>query len=282
MWRGILGAGGATAVIVVRSLRRGDRHNRMPRVPGGLWRLGVLGLLAGPVFVLGLNVAVAEVGATVAGFLTGLYAVFAASMAPAILREPLERSVLGGLVMALVGTAMLASIGIADADMYGTGAGLVASLGYAFYLVLGRKWSGPYRLRPALIALAAAALTGVAFLTWLLHTDPGVIWPESPRTDSLVALGWLALVMIGGQTLVMVSARRSATRRLKGSMERNVAPEVAGVNDPSMKRPWVCIMSSATAPVVVGMSASPRSRTSFPCHRAPYRARRVRCRSRPR
>ena len=185
----------------------------MPRVPGGLWRLGVLGLLAGPVFVLGLNVAVAEVGATVAGFLTGLYAVFAASMAPAILREPLERSVLGGLVMALVGTAMLTSIGIADADMYGTGAGLVASLGYAFYLVLGRKWSGPYRLRPDLIALAAAALTGVAFLTWLLHTDPGVIWPESPRTDSLVALGWLALVMIGGQTLVMVSARRSATRR---------------------------------------------------------------------
>ena len=44
-----------------------------------------------------------------------------------------------GLVLALVGTALLASLDIASSDAAGIAGGLFGVLGYSFYLVLVRK-----------------------------------------------------------------------------------------------------------------------------------------------
>lgn len=77
-----------------------------------------------------------------------------------------------GLVLALVGTALLASLDIASSDAAGIAGGLFGVLGYSFYLVLVRKWSRIYYLRPDVIALAAAFTIGLVFFVLLLIRDP--------------------------------------------------------------------------------------------------------------
>jgi drug/metabolite transporter (DMT)-like permease len=180
---------------------------------GGLARLLLLGVLGGPIFLFGLNTAVSHVGASISGLVTGLYAVFAAAIAPFVLKERLEMSALGGLALALIGTVMLAALDVGGVSAGGLGAGLGAAIGYAFYLVLGRKWMDAYSLAPDIVALTAATTTVLTFLAWVGVFHPEDLWPDSPRADALLALLWLGAVLAGGQTLVMMSARRIHSRR---------------------------------------------------------------------
>lgn len=212
MWRGVLGAMGLAVVVIIRS-RTSRRRPRLRLSFHSCIRLAVLGILAGPVFLFGLNVAVAEVGATVTGFIVGLYSVFAAVLAPFVLKEALEWSALVGLVLALGGTALLASLDLSGRSGFGVVAGVLGALGYSLFMVLGRKWSRAYSLSPDVIALTASMTTGIGFAGWLAIVDPASMLPETLRVDSAMALLWLALVMVGGQTLVMVSARLIDARR---------------------------------------------------------------------
>ncbi len=79
---------------------------------------------------------------------------------------------MAGLVLALVGTALLASLDIASSGVAGIAGGLFGALDYSFYLVLGRKWSRIYDLHPDVIVLAAAFTTGLVFFVWLVIRDP--------------------------------------------------------------------------------------------------------------
>ena len=180
---------------------------------GALARLVLLGALGGPVFLFGLNVAVSEVGASISGLVTGLYAVFAAVIAPFLLKEPLERRAIIGLATALLGTGMLAALDIRGVSAAGISAGLLAAAGYSFYLVLGRRWLAAYELPPERVAFSASLTTFVVFATWVGITDSDALWPDALRFDSLVSLIWLGIVLAGGQTLVMMSARRIQSRR---------------------------------------------------------------------
>jgi drug/metabolite transporter, DME family len=212
MWRGGVGALLLIALILVQRVRSRDaartgRSHIVARWPR-LGRLLLLGALSGPIFVVGMNVAVANVGSTITGFVVALYAVFSAAIAPLVLNEPLRGRAVAGLVSALVGTILLAELSLADASVFGMAAGLAAAVSYSFYLVLGRRWLQPYDIGSDQAALSAAVMTAVVVLGWLAATDPGVIVPSQWRLDALVALVWLGFVMVAGQTLVMASVRR--------------------------------------------------------------------------
>ena len=212
MWRAGVGAAGLAVVLIVRN-RIGGRRTSAPLQAPALGRLLLLGSLGGPVFLFGLNTAVSEVGASISGLVTGLYAVFAAVIAPYLLKEPLEFRAIVGLVSALVGTMMLAALDVGGVSFAGIAAGLFGAVGYSFYLVLGRKWLAAYSLPPDVVALTAATTAAVAFFVWVGATDAAALWPDAVRTDSLIALLWLGAVLAGGQTLVMMSARLIHSRR---------------------------------------------------------------------
>ena len=212
MWRGGLGALLLAALLLVQRVRsrgatppaRSDPAGRRARC----WRLLVLGALSGPIFIVGMNIAVAEVGSTITGFVVALYSVFSAALAPMLLNERLRGRSVAGLVSALLGTGLLAQLSLADTSVPGMAAGLGAAVSYGFYLVLGRRWLRPSGIRPEHTALSAAAMTALVVLAWLAVVDRSVIVPSHWRLDALVALVWLSFVMVAGQTLVMASVRR--------------------------------------------------------------------------
>ena len=212
MWRGGLGALPLAALILMQRVRPRAAARTEHTVQVGRWarrgRLVVLGALSGPIFIVGLNIAVADVGSTVTGFVVALYSIFSAAIAPLLLSEPLRLRSVAGLVSALVGTGLLAELSLAGTSAAGMAAGLAAAVSYGFYLVLGRRWLRPFGIRPEQAALWAAAMTAFLVLVWLVAADPGAIVPRHWRLDALVALAWLSFVMVAGQTLVMASVRR--------------------------------------------------------------------------
>lgn len=216
MWRGAVGALFLVALIWVRQTRarqagEPDEADR-PTHWGRRSRLILLGALGGPLFIVGLNIAVSEIGATVTGFVVALYTTFSAAIAPLLLKEPLRGRALVGLASALVGTALLSELSLEETNVPGMAAGLGAAVSYAFYLVLGRRWSRPFNIQPQRIALSAALMTAFVVLVWLVFIDRDVILPNEWRIDALAALIWLGFVMGIGQALVMASARRVHAR----------------------------------------------------------------------
>lgn len=212
MWRGGVGAVLLTAVILAQRFRSRPATRAERPDPATRWarrcRLVVLGALSGPIFIVGMNIAVAEVGSTITGFVVALYSIFSAALAPLLLNEPLRGRAVAGLVTALLGTGLLTQLSLTDTSIWGMVAGLGAAISYGFYLVLGRRWLGPFGIRPQQTALSAAALTALVVLAWLAVVDRGVVMPSHWRLDALVALVWLGFVMVAGQTLVMAGVRR--------------------------------------------------------------------------
>ena len=212
MWRAGIGA---VVLGLVVGLRAGATHRLSLRDLDGpaFRRLIVLGFLGGPTFLFGLNIAVSEVGASISGLVTGMYAVFAAVIAPYLLKEPLEMRAIGGLILAMGGTIMLAALDVGGVGLVGVGAGMLGAASNAFYLVLGRKWIHAHRLPPEAVALSFATMAALTFLVYVGLTDAAALWPDDVRTDSLIALFYLAAVLVGGQLLMMAAVKRLHSRR---------------------------------------------------------------------
>ena len=194
-------AGGPT------SAAAGDTPDDRPSTGARMVRLLVLSALAGPVFLASMNMAVAGVGATIAAFVAGLYAVLAAVIAPFLLPERLTSRSLGGLVLALLGTALLAELDPAGADATGMAWGLLAAVSFAVYLVLARRWSARYRLEGLDVALGAVSLSTVVLGGYLLVVDPASLRPTSLDVAPLLAIGWMAAVAALGPVLMVASVR---------------------------------------------------------------------------
>lgn len=184
-----------------------------PDMASRLARGLLIGLCGGPLFLVGLNLAVAGTGATVTAFVSGLYAVFAAVLAPVILAEPLRRRVVIGFVCALAGCAMLSELTPEPAFTAGFVAALAAAVVYALYLVLGRRWSGPYRLEPIHLTGATVGTSIVSLAAWIAIVDPSTAALGEPRPEAFGALLFMALTLAAGQTLVMASVRRIQAAR---------------------------------------------------------------------
>src|SRR5512141_556126 len=113
VYRSLLAAIALAAIFAI--MRRASSAAAAPatKPPRPLVRavhLAIIAACGGPVFLGGMNLAVAGVGATIASFVAGLYAVLAAVFAPFLLREPLRRQALVGFLAALLGTALLAEL----------------------------------------------------------------------------------------------------------------------------------------------------------------------------
>jgi drug/metabolite transporter (DMT)-like permease len=229
-WRALLAtlAVGIVAAVRARRGRQGPRPQasdgggaadpaartaQPPTLAARAVRLLALSTLAGPLFLVSMNMAVAHVGAAIAAFVAGLYAVLAAVFAPFLLPERLTPRVLGGFAMAVVGTALLAELAPDATDLSGIGWGVLAAIAFALYLVLTRRWSHRYRLDGLTVALSNAATTAVVLGGFLLVTDPASLEPSSPPLSALAGLGWIAVVAAIGPVLTVASLRRIPAAR---------------------------------------------------------------------
>jgi len=176
-------------------------------------RLLVIATLGGPVFLASMNMAVAHVGATIAAFVAGMYAVLAAVFAPALLPERLRARALAGFVLALAGTALLAELDPSSADVAGLGWGLAAAVAFALYLVLTRRWSRPNALGGPAIAITTLGTSVAVLGVVALVTDAPSLAPASVDLRAVVAIAWLALIAVGGQLLTIASVRRIPAAR---------------------------------------------------------------------
>jgi drug/metabolite transporter, DME family len=205
--RSVLAALLLLAVVIARRPRRPDAVP--PAVARGarLAHLLILGLLGGAIFLAGQSLAVAHVGATIAAFVAGLYAVLAAVISPFVLREPLGRRALGGFVLALGGTLMLARLDLGSVDLVGIGWGLAAATAFAFFLVLGRKWSRSDGLDGVVIALAASVVAAPVLAVVAAVSGTSAFVPTAITPEALIALAWLVIVAAAGQALTASSVR---------------------------------------------------------------------------
>ena len=170
-------------------------------------RLVTLGALGGAIFLVGMNLAVAGVGATIASFVAGLYAVLAAVLAPFILREHLRSQALVGFVVALIGTALLAELGLDPGRIGGIAWGLVGATSFALFLVLSRKWGREDRFDALTIALATMSVAATALGVIVIVTRPGLLIPKTIAPEAIAAMVWLVLAAACGQALAAASVR---------------------------------------------------------------------------
>ena len=178
-----------------------------------LTRILILASLGGPAFLISMNLAVATSGAAISGFVVGQYAVFAAILAKPLLGEPVGRAVLIGLVAALAGTLLMAVRPGTDIAPPGILVGMAGAVAYALFIVLGRRWSRRYRLRPQVIALVAVMLTAVVAGLEVVAAAPSSLVPPAPDAASIIALVWVAFVLAAGQSVLMATLRRIDARR---------------------------------------------------------------------
>lgn len=210
VYRSILAAG-ALALTIWFVRRRGPATPTLDRPTGPnvrrLARLGILGALGGAIFFVGMNLAVAGVGATIASFVAGLYAVIAALIAPFILRERLRPRALLGFVIALAGTALLAELDLGSGGFGGIGWGLLAAISFALFLVLSRKWGREEGLDGLEIALATMTVAAVALGLFVAVTRPASLMPASIKPEAALAMAWLIVSAAGGQALAAASVK---------------------------------------------------------------------------
>lgn len=210
LWRGLLGAVALGTVATLAS-HPALRPQRLTRASA--WRLAVVGILAGPAFVLAMNTAVSLAGASITAFVAGMYAVLAAVIAVPVLRERLERQTLAALVLALIGAALLGEVTLGGDQAVGVGVGVLAAVIFATFLVLSRRWSHAYDLPGPAIGATALGLTAAVALL-LVGLVPAAAGTRPLRADAVVAVVWLALgpgalAAVG----VIISMRRLEARR---------------------------------------------------------------------
>ncbi len=210
LWRSGLAAL-ALAVIAALSAARSTKPVSgppPPRFAARLARLAALGTLGGLIFVIGMNLAVSLVGATVTSFVAGLYAILAALFAPAVLSERLERRAAAGFILALAGTLLLAELGPSPDVLRGLAAGGMAAVSYGFYLVLIRRWSAAIQVGPVGISLATASASTIGLGIGLGLLDPRAALPFNGHSDVVVATIWLVFVTAFGPLLATAALRR--------------------------------------------------------------------------
>lgn len=183
-----------------------QRPRRVGRA--GFGRLAAIGLFGGGIFVLAMNGAVANSGATVTAFVAGLYAVVAALLAIPLLGERLEPSRVLALLVALVGTTLLSDMFSGRGSPAGVGLALVAALSFGVFLVLSRRWSVPFQLSSLTIGLASlGAGTLVAGVVAVTAGDP--IVRQTVPLHAVLAATWVAVGPgAAASVLVVIGMRR--------------------------------------------------------------------------
>jgi EamA-like transporter family. len=219
---GIAGWSCTLALILVVGLSMAGLVSR-PEIAGmsraRLVRLVALGFLGGAGFIAAVNVAVALSGPTITGFVAPLYAVAATLFAVPILGERVRAVTIAAFVLALAGTALLAGAAPIGAPIAGILMALASAAMFGLYLVLARRWAGPYRLDGTLVTIANLIARGPILLAVAAAIDSQPLVPAS--LDPAAALA-LASIVVGsssaGSLLVMASVRRVPAGRTSAAL----------------------------------------------------------------
>ena len=210
------------ALVLVAALAAGGlieqpatRDLTLPR----LVRLAVLAILGGAGFIAAVNVAVALSGPTITGFVAPLYAVLATLFAVPILGEPVRVMTVAAFILALGGTVLLAGSAPLGAPLAGILMAFAGAAMFGLYLVLARRWSGPYRLDGTLVTIANLLARGPGLLVVAAAVEPRPLIPASLDPAAILAL---ISIVIGasstGSLLVMASVRRVPAGRTSAAL----------------------------------------------------------------
>ncbi len=210
------------ALILVAGLAVGGLIAR-PEIDGlsraRLVRLAALAILGGAGFIAAVNVAVALSGPTITGFVAPLYAVLATLFAVPILGEPVRAVTLAAFILALGGTALLAGTVPLGGPLAGVLMAFAGAAMFGLYLVLARRWAGPYRLDGTLVTIANLLARGPGLLVVAAAVEPRPLIPASLDPAAILAL---VSIVIGasstGSLLVMASVRRVPAWRTSAAL----------------------------------------------------------------
>ena len=182
-------------------------------------RLGFFALVGGLTFMVAMNAAIALSGATIAAFVSSLYAVLATFFAIPVLGERIRPMVVVALCVSLAGTALLAGFAPLGGSVLGIGLGLVAAVSFGLHLVFGRRWGPAYGLSGTVVVLALLLGRGPFILAIELVREPASLAPPNPDPVSLLALAYLSLgPMLIAQILIIASVARAPARRTSASL----------------------------------------------------------------
>lgn len=182
-------------------------------------RLAFVALVGGLSFILCANVAISLSGATIAGFVSSLYAVLATFFAIPILGERVRMPVVLALVVSLVGTALLAGFAPVGGSAVGIAFGVVAAVSFGLYLVFARRWGPTHGLTGTIVVLALLFGRGPVLLAVELIREPASLVPPNPDPSSLLALAYLVVgPMLIAQILIVASVARVSARRTSASL----------------------------------------------------------------
>ena len=202
-WRG-----GLSAIVMIGILLARGEGRHLLIVRRQILPLVVLGGLGGTLFTIGLNLSVVAAGSSVTAFLVGSFPIVMVVTAPLVLRERLTPRVVAGAVLAVGGTLLLTRPGTgANGTVVVTA--LAASLGFALYLQLARKWGGPYALHPGTVAVVVMAAVPLGCIPLQLVLNPSGLVPGF-TTGELIGFLWLATISGG----IAHIAANSAVRRM--------------------------------------------------------------------
>lgn len=216
------------------------------RLPTGewWWRSAILGGLNIALFLSMLFVAAYRLPGGVAATVLSSQPLIVVFMARYWLREPVGRTGILGVLVGLLGVALLVLTPEARLDMLGLGAGLLGALAMATGTVLTRRWG------TAIPPLTLTAWQLTAGGLWLVA--PALFFETAPFSLTVSGLGAIAyLTLIGAAVtyplwfrgLAMLGARRAAALGL-------LSPACAAVLG------WVLLGQGLSPLQVAGLAAT--------------------------
>jgi DME family drug/metabolite transporter len=179
------------------------RRPSLPRSERRSWLvLGAVGVLGG-FFNVGQSIAVALTGATIVGFVAGLYPLVAGATAPMLAGDRMGRETWMALAICAIGLALIAvPASRSDAEYSGIVVAAIAALAFGIFLPASRRLTSARAIPPLVVTLSVfLGLTLQATAGIAAFRDAGI--PEHPSSSFVVALGWLILAA-GVVPLVLV------------------------------------------------------------------------------
>ncbi len=210
-WRGLFTAAVLLPVIVIPALRA-HRSLLAPMLHierGRFLRYLVLATLGGPGFIIGMTVAVGISGATIAAFVAGAYPVVAAAGAPLVLGERPSRVAFAGLGLAFLGALLMAGFDIGGLRLDGLMVASGAALSFGIFLLLARRWQGPWRMPAAAVTFLDFGMAGVVAALICLVGGGGPLVPGGTPAEPWLAIAYLAVAPgLIGTLAVLESVKR--------------------------------------------------------------------------
>jgi drug/metabolite transporter (DMT)-like permease len=159
----------------------------------------LLGMVAWAILV---NFGVEYSSSNEASFLNATYPLLTAIIAWMLLREPLNKSEIFGLVLGLVGAFLIFNDGMqpASGHLLGQIAAVCAGLSFALYLVISRKFVVDTKVNPAYLTfnLYLLSVPMLFVLSFPLHVSASA-WD----TNSILGLVWLGCIVSGGSYVLL-------------------------------------------------------------------------------